>query len=552
MKKNISLIIALLTTGAMYAQNDTISTVISVENDYTPIVSSVQKRNFTPQTEISIPAVPLNLMFAEEGLPLKNFTSDRNVLSSLPKKELPYRGYARMGYGLRNRLDAAVGYRYNATKRDIIDVYAGINGFNAERENITSDNKWNSRFYSSFVTAGYTHNFNKVALNVKADIGNDVFNYQPAIYYPYINATDKQHSNLYRFTLSAISRNEGNIYFNANAGYELNTRKYSAGFESMQAENRFSINGGIKWTPENEELKGLGADISTDIFTYNDVMKQGVLPYEAYTSLRFNPFIDLAFNAWRIRLGAHLDFLTNIGDAFSISPDVTVEGYIGERLTLYASATGGSRVNSFNLLNTISPYWNYDSSAAAQFLPSHKLFDVVAGGRVRLEKFNIDIFAGYALTDDDIVPTIAGDGDFLTYTSLIQCRTQQFYAGTRLGYEWNNKYSVSGEAQYEHWSCGMDDNLLAFKPALTLKLNGKAEIIENLLFNLSYTFTHYKKSKFIDTDIRNELNASLSYDIFDWLGVYLEGHNLLNSKYYKYALYREMGASALIGATLNF
>ena len=51
---------------------------------------------------------------------------------------------------------------------------------------------------------------------------------------------------------------------------------------------------------------------------------------------------------------------------------------------------------------------------------------------------------------------------------------------------------------------------------------------------------------------KHDLYLRANYNINKWFGVYLQGENLLNNKYYNYVGYRALGIRGLFGVTANF
>ena len=96
----------MLMCSSIFAQKDTLNAVVQVENDYNPKVAKATKVTSTPQVEIQNNNTPLDIIFSQKTYPYRNFTGERNVKETLPKLQKQYPGYARLGYGTNNNIDA--------------------------------------------------------------------------------------------------------------------------------------------------------------------------------------------------------------------------------------------------------------------------------------------------------------------------------------------------------------------------------------------------------------------------------------------------------------
>ena len=87
MKKAIILISALTLSLAASAQTDSKNAVVNVENDYTPEVIEVVKKNFTPAEESKnkTKADPMELIFSKAGKAFNGFISERDIKDVAPQ-----------------------------------------------------------------------------------------------------------------------------------------------------------------------------------------------------------------------------------------------------------------------------------------------------------------------------------------------------------------------------------------------------------------------------------------------------------------------------------
>ena len=74
-------------SGAIYAQSDSRNAVVNVENDYTPEVIEVTKKNHTPSDETKNDANPMELLFSKEGKRYNGFVSQKDINDSAADAE---------------------------------------------------------------------------------------------------------------------------------------------------------------------------------------------------------------------------------------------------------------------------------------------------------------------------------------------------------------------------------------------------------------------------------------------------------------------------------
>lgn len=554
MKKEIILIAALLFSAGVSAQKDSLNAVIQVENDYNPVVVKANKHNFTPQIEMPKENTPLELVFSQEASPYRKFTGERNVKELLPKQESAHPGYARIGYGNNNNLDARFGYRLDVDEKDVINLFASTSGFNTKLDGFW--NRWNSRIYDTWLTADYTHQFDYLTFGIEAGINNKVFNYQ-SIDLDNLRPlpTDKQHSNSYSVLFNVKSNLAGAFSYSAKAGYRLNTRKYSTGTGERISENHIMASGTVAYELPNDDIQKMGLSIDVDGFIYNDALKPEMgAKYEDYASIRLNPFMNFRFDDWKIKIGVHADMLTANGSFFAFAPDCSIEGAIGDDFILFATATGGRTLNTFATMEDVTPYWDYASGLTEQPTATYKIFDITAGGRIAFEPFSVNIYAGYAYTKDDLLCTNEILGNHQT-NIFYQDNTRDLYVGGRLGYDYGGWLKFAADARYDYWNNSGHELLLLYKPEITVDLNAEARIFDGLYANIGYTFTRYTKS---DDEPKgrisnkSDLHAKISYKFLNRFEAFALGNNLLGSDYQLYPGYFAQGANFVIGACVNF
>lgn len=550
MKKLVLIAVSALFTASTFAQRDSLNAVVKVENDYNPIIVKAAKHSFTPQIELPTDNTPLDLVFSRSATPYERFVSNRDLSGLLPGQEPADKGYVRLGYGNRNNADAKFGYRLDLGKDDTINLFASLTGFNCNIDGVSVDN-WDSRFYNTWLTADYTHRFSGLTFDLLGGVNSNVFNYQPVSGFSN-TLTDKQNSNDFRILARVKSELAGPFSYSARLGYQLHTRKYSAGVEKRTDENMFSAGGEIAFEINNEQLRQLGMAVDFDAFTYNDAMKPAFNEYEDYASIRFNPFLNFCFNDWKLRLGIHADLLTANGKKAVFAPDVRFEGPVSEDISFYTSITGGNSLNSFSALSELSPYWLYTEDGV-QYTPTYKVFDVEAGLRMGFEPLAIHLFTGYDYIKYNLLP-IVNDNDYygLLYTAFAQDDTRKYYLGGDLSFDYSGWFNMTADIRYNKWSCDGNDEFLLFTPILEASIKARARLYEGLYFGLGYDYARYTKGGAERIKDMNNFNANISYRFHEQFRVYLQGDNLFNQNYFSYAGYKARGLNFIAGLEFNF
>ena len=561
MRKSILIISALALCGTAFAQSNENSAVVNIENEYTPEVIKVSKKGNTPTIAEETEMEPLKLEFIEKAEPFRGFTSERDIKDVIPTQKRQYPGYARLGYGLTNDIDAKLAYTLKTSERGEVNMLAGFDGFKTGIKGEELD--WDRRMFRTTAGASYTHRFNSIEMGVAADFSNRVFNYQhtdgygTAVQTP--GFTDKQNSRTYRLSTTGVTDLDNEFAFSYVAGVTYNRRSYSSGMENGTGELAFNLGGQAAIMIGEEALKSIGVDLGFDGLVYNSTLRDAPEGYTNYSSFDINPFLKFDFSGWRVKIGTKMNFITANGARFAISPDIKVEGNINSFVGLYGEITGGRAVNKLADIEEEMPYWGFGGMTDRQLRPTYRVVDIKAGTHMTIEPVSFDVYAGYAYTKDDVLQTMGYQQDpnspiqafRFIYAGFAQQNTHNFFIGGRVGCDIGGWTSLSAEARYDKWG-GSDKEMLMMKPQITADVNADFRVFEKLTFRLGYNFTRYTKGSSERYGCKNDLYARASYQIFDWLGAYIQGNNLLNCDYYEYAGYRARGARGSLGVTTNF
>ena len=554
MRRIIILMNALVLCAAAVAQNNERDAVVNVENDYNPVVIEVNKKNFTPSTQRATDAKPIKIVYSTEGMPYGSFDGESEAEDVMPVKQKEFPGYARLGYGTTNDLDAKVAYRVELGKKKqgTLRVAGALDGFKSEVDGWFND--WNSRLFTTAVDAGYTHKFKKLELDIDGKFKNDVFNYQSSGEKFFSTLTDKQNSRRYSLELGGVSKLTGpaSYWFNVGTGYT--GRSHLSGSNTGFGETTISAGTGFGLEIYDTWLHSLGLDVNVEAFHYTSALRKAELGYGDQMSIDIDPYLNFNVGKWSLKLATKMNFMTE-GTLFAIAPDVEFKGHVMENVALFAKVGGGRTHNGLATLDGMTPYWSIDTNKSKSLEPTYRIADASVGTRISFEPLSIDLIAGYAYTKDDLLQVLGEQADgrwSLLYADFKQDNTHNAYITTRLGLDIRSWMKLSADARYDLWEC-KDNELLVMKPEITVNVDAEARVAEHLTLRVGYNFTRYTKSG-ENGRINNkyDLNARLSYRFGKRIGAYIEGNNLLGSNYLEYAGYYTRGARGSLGVTMNF
>ena len=549
MKRNILSLTALLVCGALFAQEDNKNAVVSVENDYNPTVVTVNKKNFTPTVESKSTAKPAELIFSKQATPYTGFTSERDAKEVLPKQDGSLPGYLRAGYGLRNDIDAKLAYNLKFGSKSYLRVLGAFDGFKCDVNG--ESGKWNSRLFNTAAALDFGYKFKKLIVGINGDFNNRVLNYQRASYTDGI-VNRQRHTN-YNVAINGTSQLAGPFAYTFKAGYASSLMNYADGFKNPTTEQHINAGGTFAYEIYTKYMRRAGIDVDFNGYLYNGMLHNGANAYKDLLSMDFNPFVDFNFNNWEMTFGAKLNFRTGNGPIFAAAPHITVDKVLTKRISFYSTITGGRKDNSFKVIEGITPYWGYNSLYDKQIKPTYRIVDAVVGTRMTLEPLYFDVHAGYVLTKDDLLQIdVTDDATGLIYSNFAQEFTNNVHAVGRIGYDYGGWINIEADARYDYWTCKSKD-LLMLRPEVTANAKVEVRPIKNLTMKVGYNFTRYTKNengvRIID---KHDLHARVSYTINRYIGAFIQGDNLLNSKYYEYAGYRTRGIRGMLGVTVNF
>ena len=539
---------AFLATYAQQQDTTLVRTVV-VENQYNPTVMDASKINVLPKVEE--PIVPkAHIDYANSVRPVASWANQSmNPIVRDWTPDAAYRGYLRAGYGNNGNVDARLGYLWDISKKDRLNVEASLNGWNGDVTDRNGED-WTSRLYNTCLGLDYRHAFKKMDLMLGGAYHSQVFNYMnPQYYYGDLsrsveNPSRRQHQTMANAHLGIASTNKDTpIQFMGEVGMNLFKQKYPTNI-AEGSENNFYLKGDV-WKPFNDQRFGLAWDFNTCSYSMEDM--------KGTTSLELNPYYGYENDDWRIRLGAHVDWWSGINDEVNFSPDVNVEYIFSDSYVLYAKAGGGRENKSLMELTEFTPYWTLSHP---YILPTYMSLDAAIGLKASpINGLWFNLTGGYQIREDDLFwKLVDGSGSYLGFE---QGKSKVAYGSAELKYDYKDLFDLGLKATYYHWKGdqmeGLDqyaeERLLALKSDMELNAEVGFKPVQDLRINAGYEYV--KRAEEIYDPISN-LYVGADYALMKNLSIFAKANNLLNKEYVRADAYPAQKLNFLAGLSLQF
>ena len=539
---------AFLATYAQQQDTTLVRTVV-VENQYNPTVMDASKINVLPKVEE--PTVPkAHIDYANSVRPVASWANQSmNPIVRDWTPDAAYRGYLRAGYGNNGNVDARLGYLWDISKKDRLNVEVSLDGWNGELTDRNGED-WTSRLYNTRLGLDYRHAFKKMDLMLGGAYHSQVFNYMnPQYYYGDLtrlveNPSGRQHQTMANAHLGIASTDKDTpIQFMGEVGMNLFKQKYPTNI-AEGSENNFYLKGDV-WKPFNDQRFGLAWDFNTYSYSMDDM--------KGTTSLELNPYYGYENDDWRIRLGAHVDWWSGIDDEVNFSPDVNVEYIFSDSYVLYAKAGGGRENKNLVELTDFSPYWTLSHP---YILPTYMSLDAAIGLKASpMNGLWFNLTGGYQIRENDLFwKLVDGSGSYLGFE---QGKSKVAYGSAELKYDYKDLFDLGLKATYYYWKGdkmeGLDqyaeERLLALKSEMELNAEVGFKPVQGLRINAGYEYV--KRSEEIYDPISN-LYVGADYTLMKNLSIFAKANNLLNKEYVRADAYPAQKLNFLAGLSLQF
>ena len=578
----LALTLAMSIPASLHAQtaqpkDSTMNRTVVVEQEYNPDIMDASKVNVLPKVEeptVSKKEVEYaTTFFPATTLPadlMRPYTGTEIQPGITP-------GFVRAGYGNYGNLDVLANYLFRFSGKDKLNVRFQMDGMDGKLDNIhysaPEAKDWNAFYYRTRANVDYTHQFQKMDLNIAGNFGLSNFNFKPES----VNSKQKFTSGDVHVGLH-YSDETAPLRFNAETNLMMYQRQHNMvntnDPNTAITETIIRTKGDVTGAINDQQLVTIALEMNN--FLYNGYTQGNSTQgnnIKNYTTLLLNPYYELNSDDWKLHFGTNVDLSFGFDKSFRISPDVTAQYVFSDSYVLYAKATGGKLLNDFRRLEQVCPYAELPGSDIASGSEStspdmnwgyvQRPFDTYEqlNGSIGFKAspypgvwFNL--FGGYQNLKNDLSYTGLGDPSlthFESYLSFEQDNTDNFYAGGEVSYDYKDILSLSAAYTYRKWDSKSSDYLLLVKPSSELSFNLRLHPIAALNVNIGYDYIDREEVKGnIKMSAINDLHAGASYNLFKGVSVYAQVHNLLNKKYQYYLGYPTEGFNFLGGLSFRF
>lgn len=577
MKRSLSIISGLALAISMpsflqaqttHPQDTTMSRTVVVEQEYNPDIMDASKVNVLPKVEeptVSKKEVEYaTTFFPATSVPagLMNPYTGKDVQAGTTP------GYIRAGYGNLGNLDVLANYLFRLSKRDKLNVRFQMDGMNGKLTlPFTDGEKWNAYYYRTRANVDYTHQFNKLDLDIAGNFGLSNFNFKPGS----VNGKQKFTSGDLHAGLHFIDETAP-LRFNAETNLLMYERQHNIFFNEYENEPSSGLKetiirtkGDVTGAISDEQSITIALEMNNFLYSgYPKNASAGDEYFKNYTALQLNPYYELDNDDWNLHIGANVDLSFGFDKSFRISPDVTAQYIFSDSYVLYAKATGGKLLNDFRRQEQLCPYADSYIPAAEESCVSRP-FDTY-------EQINANIgfkaspytgiwfhlFGGYQNLKNDLMysdlavinPTTGPIGSSLAFR---QDNTSNVYAGGEFTYDYKDIFSFTARYTYRNWSSSRNEDLLCTKPENEISTSLRLQPVSALRLSIGYDFIS-RKQEAVSSPLSDvsDLHLGASYNVFKGVSVYAQAHNLLNKKYQYYIGYPAQGFNFLGGLSFRF
>ena len=549
-KKLIIASLGILPWVASYAQQDTtlVRTVV-VENEYNPTVMDASKINVLPKVEEpTVPKTHIDYSTSIRSVASWNYQAMSPIVKDWTA-DAAYRGYLRAGYGNNGNVDAALGYLWDITKKDRLNVAALLDGWNGELPLKGSD--WTSRYYRTQVGLDYKHSFKKIDFLLGGSYRSQVFNYIGGSFLNDMSESEqfsnKQHQTLANAYLGfASNEKDMPVQFEAEVGMKMFGEKYPVMYhKETNKETNLYLKGDV-WKQSSNDTR-FGLKVNVDNYSYASEYS------EDWTAIEGNPYIATQNDDWKVRVGAHVDWMGGEDGKVYVSPDVYGEYVFSDSYVLFAKAGGGRQTSSFYDLAHITPFF-YES----YIKPTYMTLDAALGLKASpANGWWFLLSGGYQIRENDVCLEL-GEGYPFWHARNIYGKTDVFYGTAELKYDYKDLLDFALKGTYYQWNYKNPDwvggdpseGALSLKPQLELNVEFGYKVMEGLRVHAGYEYV--KRCNDVAGDAVSNLYAGADYALLKNLSIFAKFNNLLNKEYVASYAYPAQKLNFLGGVSLRF
>ena len=547
-------------------KDTTMNRTVVVEQEYNPDIMDASKVNVLPKVEeptVSKKEVEYaTTFFPATSIPaglMRPYTGKEIQSGTTP-------GYVRAGYGNYGNLDVLANYLFRLSQKDKLNVRFQMDGMDGKLTlPFTDGEKWNAFYYRTRANVDYTHQFDKLDLNIAGNFGLSNFNFQPES----VNGKQKFTSGDFHAGIHFIDETAP-LRFNAETNLLIYERQHNIINENTDntaiKETIIRTKGDVTGAIGDQQSVTIALEMNNLLYNgYTKNIPTGDPYFKNYTTLLLNPYYKLDNDDWKLHVGANVDLSFGFDKSFRVSPDVTAQYVFSDSYVLYAKATGGKQLNDFRRLEQLCPYGESFIPAAPEESAVVRPFDTY-------EQINTGIgfkasphagiwfhlFGGYQNLKNDLMYSpqalvTSSTGPIGSALVFEQENTSNIYAGGEFTYDYKDILSFTARYTYRNWDSSRNEYLLNIKPENEISASLGLRPISALQLNIGYDYIGRKQEavSFSMSDV-NDLHIGANYNVFKGVSVYAQIHNLLNKKYQYYLGYPAEGFNFLGGLSFRF
>ncbi|MCM1034362.1 MAG: hypothetical protein NC038_02040 [Paludibacter sp.] len=557
MKKTFNILLLMLCSAGIYAQNDTIiERTVTVEREYEPTVRQAGKLSVKPQVYTPV-LQPIQVRYSDYADPLAldfNFNelgySETNFLQ--PRS---LHGFLRGGIG---HINSVFDFTYRLTeKKDILfdidahhlgqwgrktlsDTWVGLNFSKLFTGadlyfGVTGKNTFFTRYGRYFdyddIAKGRGH-FTESYKGFDKDAKGNFWEVDTKIGVRSLPNADIRYMVQTGYEAFVIGHVATEHQINTQAMFEWRGEEHHAGGNLLVQNRLYSVD-----TPDWQIATDAGNDT---ILQHHHVVK--FEPYYEYQGKRFG-----------IHAGVNVDFAIGKGKLCLPSPNVTFEAKLTEDwLALYGGAVGDYMITSvrdnFHYNRYLHPELELTDTCNRTYMP----VDAFLGFKIRPQaNLLIDIYAHYMLTKYDVFYQT----DTLGYFTLVGSGHQRWKIGGKVDYHYQDIVNIHLDGNYTFWKMDAIDYAF-YRPSWEInfrvdaKINSKISLYSDNYFAGGQYACVGGESVALRPTI--DLNLGVQYNINKWLACYLQLNNYLNRKHDMFYGYQTQGINFVAGVTWSF
>jgi hypothetical protein len=546
MRKTILIILVVICSIALHAQDSTFNRVVTVERDYQPDIEQATKIKLRPAV-LTKEVEPNPVIYSTYSTPL-SVEYNLHPLQAAKVSFVPQpilNGVIEGAVGHRNT-HLLFGYRINHKKKMSLDLYANHDAY------------WGKDALSnSKLGMQVNRHFSGADLYLGVEGANEYFSYYGRNFDGGIIATNTPIPNQSLWNVNAKiglrSTNDNAVQYRIQTGYNA----FIVPNYTIEHQVRSFLD--VAWSNDNH-----GAGVH--VFVQNS-LRNDTTGWNRH-ALRVEPFYSFKNQHIRLHVGVNIDLNIGTGQqlstmeniAFAPSPNIKFEWNMMDNIFhLYADAKGAMGIGSLDEYLSYNRYLNIQEGIRFQSPRAYTPVDAQLGFKIRpIKTMLLDIYGGYAymLNACHMMAHVDAANPYAAQDFILQLANyQRWKVGASLHYHYRDIIELNASGNYYIWKAA-DGVTVYDRPSwdaharLDVHIDSKWSVYSD-----NYFAGGYKVATTIgDKDLRPtiSLNVGGQYSVNNWLHVYLQLNNYLNRKNDIFYGYQSQGCHFLLGVKYKF